>query len=140
MNIQLQTEPMTASNACFDLSPSGLLQCASLPSWDKSVGSRLGQPKAAPRGTARSARQQRARGQGGIVHEALRSPSQRHLLQAAVETELARLLTKGGLASLLTGGGALHRASANPIQLNSGTDPVDLGRQIAGSVYGGIGK
>jgi len=68
------------------------------------------------------------------------APGQRHLVQAAVATELTRLLTAGGLSQALTGGGALHRVSANAIQLNSGAGPVDLGRQIAGSVYGGIGK
>ena len=65
---------------------------------------------------------------------------QRPLVQAAVEAELTRLLTAGGLSPALTGGGALHRVSANAIQLTSGAGPADLGRQIAGSVYGGIGK
>jgi hypothetical protein len=68
------------------------------------------------------------------------APGQRPLVQAAVEAELARLLAAGGLSPALTEGGALHRVPANAIQLNSGADSADLGRQIAGSVYGGIGK
>lgn len=66
------------------------------------------------------------------------APGQRHLVQAAVEAELTRLLTAGGLSPALTGGGALYRVCANTIQLTSGAGPADLGRQIAGAVYGGI--
>ena len=116
MNIQLQTQikPRTVSNAFFDLSPSGLLQCASLPSWERS------------------------RGQEGFLHEALRSPGQRHLLQASVETELARLLTEGGVSPNLAAGGALPQVSANGIQLTSdtNTNPYEPGQQIAQAVYG----
>ena len=68
------------------------------------------------------------------------APGQRPLMQAAVEAELTRLLTVGGLSPALTRGGALHRVSVNAIQLTSGAGPADLGRQIAGSVYGGIGR
>jgi hypothetical protein len=67
-------------------------------------------------------------------------PSQRHLLQASVETELARLLADGGVSSSLAAGGALPHVSANGLQLAGGNDPTRLGRQIAQSVYGGIGK
>lgn len=68
------------------------------------------------------------------------APSQRHLLQSTVESELARLLTNGGVASGLAGGVALPQVSASDIQLAGGNDPVQLGRQIAQSVYGGIGQ
>ena len=67
-------------------------------------------------------------------------PGQRHLLRASVETELVRLLTDGGLSPSLAAGGALPHVSANDIQLTGGNDPVELGRQIAQSVYGGIGN
>lgn len=68
------------------------------------------------------------------------TPSQRHLLQASVQTELARLFTEGGMSSGLASGGALPHVSASGIQLANGNDPAQLGRQIAQSVYGGIGK
>jgi len=68
------------------------------------------------------------------------TPGHRRLLQATVETELARLLTDGGVASSLAGGVALPQVSAGDIQLAGGNDPVQLGRQIAQSVYGGIGQ
>jgi hypothetical protein len=68
------------------------------------------------------------------------APGQRHLLHASVQTELARLLNEGGLAAQLTHGGALPQVASPAIQLNSGHGPAELGRQIAGAVYGGIGK
>jgi hypothetical protein len=67
------------------------------------------------------------------------APGQRHLLQASVETELTRMLTEGGVSSSLTQGSALSRLSTSGIQL-TGNNPAQLGRQIAQSVYGGIGK
>lgn len=68
------------------------------------------------------------------------APGQRNLLQSAVETELHRLLTSGGLAHQLTGGGALPRLASPAIELQRGNGPGELGQQIAGAVYGGIGK
>ena len=62
------------------------------------------------------------------------------LLQAAVEGELTRLLGEGGLASHLAGGVALPRIASPLIQLQGGNGPTTLGHQIAGAVYGGIGK
>ncbi len=61
-------------------------------------------------------------------------------LQAAIESELTRLLGEGGLASYLAGGTALPRLAGPAIQLSGRNGPAELGRQIAGSVYGGIGK
>ncbi len=66
------------------------------------------------------------------------APDQKHLLQSVVTTELTRLLTKGGILPDLARGVALPRISANSIQV-TGNDPVQLGQQIAQSVYGGIG-
>ena len=74
-----------------------------------------------------------------ILHGVDIHSSQRHLLQASVQTELARLLMEGGLASQLASGGALPQVASPAIQLNSGHGPTELGRQIAGAVYGGIG-
>ena len=65
---------------------------------------------------------------------------QRPLLQAAVEAELIRLLSTGGMSPQLTGGVALPRVASPAIQLNAAAGPAEIGRQIAGSVYGGIGK
>ncbi len=65
-------------------------------------------------------------------------PGQRHLLQASVETELARMLTDGGLSPSLAQGVALPRLSTGGIQL-TGNEPTQLGQKIAQSVYGGIG-
>jgi hypothetical protein len=67
------------------------------------------------------------------------APGQRHLLQGAVEAELTRLLTTGGLSPDLTRGVAVPRISAGGMQLTAGNNVTQLGQQIAQSVYGGIG-
>lgn len=67
-------------------------------------------------------------------------PGQGALVQAAVESELSRLLTEGGLASNLQSGGAFASVRANSISLAAGDHPTWLGQQIARSVYGGVGK
>ena len=67
------------------------------------------------------------------------SPGQRDLLQASVITELTQLLNNGGLVGNLVEGVSLPRLSTRGIQL-TGNKPVELGTQIAQSVYGGIGK
>ena len=66
--------------------------------------------------------------------------SQRPVLQAAIETELIRLLTADGLSSSLLTGGAVPHLSAETIHLAPNSNPTLLGQQIAQSVYGGIGQ
>ena len=66
------------------------------------------------------------------------APGQDHLLQVSVETELARLLTDGGLSPSLAEGIALPRMSTSGIQL-TGNNPTQIGQQIAQSMYEGIG-
>ena len=61
------------------------------------------------------------------------------LLQQAVEAELGQLLGEGGLSSALAGGGAMPHVPVSQIQLRRGDDSGAIGRQIARSVYGGIG-
>lgn len=68
------------------------------------------------------------------------SQRERPLLQAAVETELARLLAADGLAPDLLAGGAMPHVPAGAIQLTGESDPTHLGQQIARSVHGGIGR
>jgi len=67
------------------------------------------------------------------------SAGQRPLLQATVEAELRRLLTVGGLNPALLAGGASPSLRVNAMQLPGNNDPVQLGQQVARSVYGGIG-
>ncbi len=68
------------------------------------------------------------------------SHHQRPRLQAAVETELARLLAADGLAPSSVAGSWVSRVPAGTIQLASESDPTHLGRQIAQAVYRGIGR
>ena len=55
-------------------------------------------------------------------------------VQAAVEAELTRLLTEGGLSSDFLSGGALASVRANSIHLEKESSPVALGQQIAESL------
>lgn len=62
------------------------------------------------------------------------------LLRAAVEAELARLLSTHGVAPGMMSGGAVPRLHAGDIQLSGESTSHQLGQQIARAVYGGIGK
>ncbi len=62
------------------------------------------------------------------------------VVQAAVEAELSRLLSENGLAADLQTGSALPSINASGIQLASGNSPAHMGRQIAQSIYSGIGN
>ena len=64
---------------------------------------------------------------------------ERPMLQAALEAELAHLLTSEGLAPNLQAGGAVQRLQGGTIQLTSGGDTGQLGLQIAQAVYTEIG-
>lgn len=64
---------------------------------------------------------------------------QRPLLQAAVETELGRLLTMGGVATEIANAGAIPRVAGNAIEVHQQHGPQDTGNRIAASVYGAIG-
>jgi hypothetical protein len=68
------------------------------------------------------------------------APGDRPELQAAVETELARLLADGGLSPALLGGGAVPSVRTGETQLSPEGDAVGIGQQIAAAVYGGIGQ
>ena len=65
---------------------------------------------------------------------------QQHLLQAAVQAELVRLLAAGGLAPELVAGMALPRVTGGPLTLPTLPGGVEAGKGIAASVYAGMGK
>jgi hypothetical protein len=67
------------------------------------------------------------------------APGQHLLVQAAVETELARLLTAEGLSAEFLAGGAMPSVRAGGIHLMKDSNPKQLGQQIARAVYKGIG-
>lgn len=60
--------------------------------------------------------------------------------RTAVEVELARLLTQNNDAANWQTGGAAPSVRADAIQLTAQSSPAQIGRQIAGSIYGGIDK
>ncbi len=61
-------------------------------------------------------------------------------VQMAVQAELRRLLVENGLSPDLQAGGASPSVRANAIQLTTGSNPAQMGTQIAQSVYSGIGN
>jgi hypothetical protein len=65
------------------------------------------------------------------------SQAQQPQLQAAIQSELAHLLLTRGLTS-----GALSHAQlvAAPIQLSGVGQPAEMGKQIARTVYGSLGR
>ncbi len=67
------------------------------------------------------------------------SHTQRPLVQAAVEAELARLVAAQGISPSLQAGGALPSVPVGSIQLTSDGNPRMLGQKIAQAVYGEIG-
>ncbi len=68
------------------------------------------------------------------------APGGRPLLQAAVEAELTRLMANGDLSDALQSGGALYNVRTAGIEVANDGSPARLGEQIAGAVYGGIGR
>ena len=61
-------------------------------------------------------------------------------VQKSVERELTTLLANGELHDALRSGGNLFRMQTSGIHVSKETSPADLGEQIAGAVYGGLGK
>ena len=55
-------------------------------------------------------------------------------VQAAVEAELTRLLSEGGLSPDLLSGAALPSIKANAINVEKESSPAALGQQIASSL------
>ena len=68
------------------------------------------------------------------------APEQRRQLQAALEAELGSLLTAGGIGADLAAGAMVPSVGAKSLEMSGDGNPAQLGRQIANSVYGGIGK
>jgi hypothetical protein len=64
---------------------------------------------------------------------------ERSRLQAAIEEELARLLANGSLAFDLRTPGTLSRLNGGTLELTGDEEPSQLGKHIAGAIYGGIG-
>jgi len=68
------------------------------------------------------------------------APHEHPMLQAAIEGELARLMTTGGLSSELAAGVAVPAVNGAALQLSNDAGSMRLGEQIAQAAYGGIRK
>jgi hypothetical protein len=63
------------------------------------------------------------------------SPRQRRQLQAAVESELSRLLASNGIPPSLQNGGAIPKLPAT-LNITQNHNPSQMGQEIAQSIYG----
>jgi hypothetical protein len=61
-------------------------------------------------------------------------------VQAAVEQELTRLLAEGGIGPALLQGTSVYAIRTGDIHVAANDGHADLGRRIAGTLYGGIGQ
>jgi hypothetical protein len=62
------------------------------------------------------------------------------LVQAAVEAELTRLLSQGGVAPSLRRGADLHYLRADSVNFDHDARPIAMGSQIASVVHKSIGN
>ncbi|WP_413173208.1 hypothetical protein [Anabaena azotica] len=67
------------------------------------------------------------------------SPRQRRQLQAAVETELSRLMTVNGVPARLQNGGNIPKLPAS-LNITNNSQPSLMGEQIAQSIYTGLNQ
>jgi hypothetical protein len=65
--------------------------------------------------------------------------AQSRVLQRALEGELSRLMTEGGVKQSFLGGLALHSLPPLTTSLSPNAPPAALGRDLARSLYAGIG-
>lgn len=61
-------------------------------------------------------------------------------IQAALETELSRLVTGGGIHPTLASGGAFAGVRGGGLEFTPETKPAALGSKIARAAYQGFGK
>jgi hypothetical protein len=61
-------------------------------------------------------------------------------LREALQAELTRLLSQGGLSPTLASGGAQPALTGRPLERVPGATPDALGVELARSVYGGLGS
>lgn len=65
--------------------------------------------------------------------------AQSRRLQVALESELSRLLTEGGLRDAFAAGISFHSLPPLTASLSPDASPAALGRDLARSLYAGIG-
>jgi len=61
-------------------------------------------------------------------------------LQAAIESELTRLIAAGGVSSDWAGDRVVPSLRGGNVRMTPDSSHDDLGRQIAGALYRGVGK
>ena len=67
------------------------------------------------------------------------TPAQRTTLARALEGELGRLISAGGVSGELVAGLSVPSMQAGASRVGAPFDPVGFGHEIARALYGGIG-
>lgn len=73
-----------------------------------------------------------------VVDQAALGAGGNRRFQAAVTSELTRLLAAGGLGRSLAAGGAIPELRAATMRPYAGGNPTRLGAEVARAVYGGL--
>jgi hypothetical protein len=73
-----------------------------------------------------------------ILEDISLTAAQQRFLQAALQTELARLIANDGLAEELLGHDTVPLIRADSIEIAGELNPESLGQQIAQAVYRGL--
>ena len=68
------------------------------------------------------------------------APGDRHRIGAAVERELGRLLSEGGLPAALGQGGARPVLDGGSFHMKPQARPESVGAQVAQAIYGGFSR
>lgn len=66
--------------------------------------------------------------------------SDRHLISAAIQQELAKLFAERGVPRSLSQGGTIHQLDGGKFEMPAGTRADAMGAQIAQAIYGGLGE
>ena len=77
---------------------------------------------------------------GRVVLDEPLAPSGRRAFQAALQSELTRLVRAGGLSPAMSVGGAVPSVPVAPVNWEVGSSPARLGTQLARTIYGGLGN
>ena len=64
------------------------------------------------------------------------TPSQRAHLQATLSAELSQLFIAQGVPSQWQNGGAIASLPSGKLEVSQGSDPSQMGQQIAQQIYG----
>ncbi len=73
-----------------------------------------------------------------LVMDTSLSPAGRKAFQGALQSELTRLLSRGGVSRSFQSGAAVPEVRVDALRRTGRESPADLGVEVARTVYGGL--